>query len=428
MSSEKTASAVNILKGDLAAGWNLLEGSSANYTDLGIARRFGGAAAYSLRDIGAMNSRVVKVRRDSDDTEEDFSANQVASGALETWVQDGADYDITNGDFIAVEGSGNSFTPNGTDGFILDIVTSTGYAGIQLNEKVTSGDNIFISFNADINRKSTPASFNLALRKTGVNGSIASNQQVVPTQGFNSYTLTSNDSDAEYIAFGEGSDNVGIEVTDFKVSRIARNGFVETSYDQSANLRDAIQSTATNQPSIVQNGGIVKVNSKPAITFDGNDNFLEVDGTGSAEAYSFSPSGDMGMFIVSKQFTGNVVDSRDGAGDGIFLQQASANTTRFRYNGDGSIDITATRDAQHFSTMTLDGTTLSASVDGGTASTDTVTAGVSTTNNLVLGKAFSGNNSNFVDGEIQEAIFYENNKTSEKSDIETDIDNFYSIT
>ena len=93
MSSEKTASAVNVLKGDLAAGWNLLEGSSADYTDLGVARRFGGAAAaYSLRDIGAMNGRVVNVRREPHDTsagiddEINFSANQVSSGALEDWV------------------------------------------------------------------------------------------------------------------------------------------------------------------------------------------------------------------------------------------------------------------------------------------------------------------------------------------------------
>ena len=66
MPSEKLASAENLLKGNLASAWNILEGSSGDYTDLGIARRFGGAAAgYSLRDIGAMNGRVTKVRRDS---------------------------------------------------------------------------------------------------------------------------------------------------------------------------------------------------------------------------------------------------------------------------------------------------------------------------------------------------------------------------
>ena len=173
---------------------------------------------------------------------------------------------------------------------------------------------------------------------------------------------------------------------------------------------------------------MVTLNSKPVITFDGNDNFLEVDGTDSAVAYSFSPSGDMGMFIVSKQSVGNVIDSRDAGGDGVFLQQASSNTTRFRYNASSNnIDVTATRDAQHLSVLTLDGTTLSASVDGGTATTKTVTAGVSTTKNLVLGKAFSGNNSNFVDGEIQEVIFYERKQTHNLPAIKANINNQYQI-
>ena len=93
MPSEKLASGENLLKGELAAAWNILEGSSGDYTDLGIARRFGAAAAaYSLRDIGAMNGSVVRVRREPEDTtdaiddEERFSANQVQSGALEDWV------------------------------------------------------------------------------------------------------------------------------------------------------------------------------------------------------------------------------------------------------------------------------------------------------------------------------------------------------
>jgi hypothetical protein len=93
MSSEKLASAKDQLKGDLGGSWNILEGSESNYTDLGIARRFGGSsAAYSLRDIGAMNGKVVRVRREPHDTsagiddEINFSANQVQSGALEDWV------------------------------------------------------------------------------------------------------------------------------------------------------------------------------------------------------------------------------------------------------------------------------------------------------------------------------------------------------
>ena len=316
-----------------------------------------------------------------------------------------------------------TFTANGKDGFTI---TATGANVSNFKYAITSpstasNDYYKVSFNVN----DPDGLFDDAQLRLTATGAGATSQTV--TNGFNSLSLRTGAS-FEYMTINSdgGGSSKTATLSDFKISRIARNGFVETWYDQSANLRDAIQETATNQPSIVQNGGIVKVNSKPAITFDANDNFLEVDGSGSAVAYSFSPSGDFGMFIVSKQSSGNVIDSRDAGGDGIFLQQSSSAITRFRYNGDGSIDIVATNDAQHFNTMTLDGTTLSASVDGGTAGTDTVTAGVSTTQNLVLGAGF--NDSNFTDGEMQEAIFYENNKTTDKSNIEADIDNFYSIT
>ena len=353
----------------------------------------------SVVSPGTITSTITK----SDGTTESASTSQTVTTNSKNSIK--YSYDSSS------EGTGNIFTR-----YMLD--SSSDFIGLAENDTVQVS--VFVE------EITSGATLKLILND---NYTALSDEADISSVGFHSVTLTRNstsgtEDNLQFKSLGLAG-AVTISVKDIKASRIARNGFVETWYDQSANIRDAIQGTATNQPSIVQNGGIVKVNSKPAITFDGNDNFLEVDGTGSAVAYSFSPSGDMGMFIVSKQSTGNVIDSRDAGSDGIFLQQASSNTTRFRYNGDGSIDITATRDAQHFSTMTLDSTTLLASVDGGTAGTDTVTAGISTTHNLVLGAGF--NDTNFTDGEIQEAIFYENNKTSDKSDIETDIDNFYSI-
>jgi len=73
-------------------------------------------------------------------------------------------------------------------------------------------------------------------------------------------------------------------VTDLKVSRIARNGFVETWYDQSGNGRDMIQGTADNQPSIVSNGGYMGgVYSAPASnsTTSGNKQYMRITGTNS---------------------------------------------------------------------------------------------------------------------------------------------------
>ena len=116
MPSEHLASGKTNLKGDLASAWNILEGASGNYTDLGIARRFGGAAAaYSLRDVGAMNGRVVEVRRSSDNAPKDFSAGEIASGGLESYTNETVNMYTSN--FATTDGfSDNQGTVASVDG------------------------------------------------------------------------------------------------------------------------------------------------------------------------------------------------------------------------------------------------------------------------------------------------------------------------
>lgn len=47
----------------------------------------GAAAAYSLRDLSLLrNAPVVRVRRDNDDAEDDFTATEVSDGTLTAWV------------------------------------------------------------------------------------------------------------------------------------------------------------------------------------------------------------------------------------------------------------------------------------------------------------------------------------------------------
>jgi hypothetical protein len=62
----------------------------------GILDQFeGAAAAYSLRSLSTTATNVVRVRRSSDNAEQDFTANQIESGALETWVGAGNDGFVT---------------------------------------------------------------------------------------------------------------------------------------------------------------------------------------------------------------------------------------------------------------------------------------------------------------------------------------------
>jgi len=52
----------------------------------------GAAAAYSLRNlVGTSNPAVVRVRRDNDDAEQDFTATEVSDGTLAAWVGAGND-------------------------------------------------------------------------------------------------------------------------------------------------------------------------------------------------------------------------------------------------------------------------------------------------------------------------------------------------
>ena len=54
------------------------------------------------------------------------------------------------------------------------------------------------------------------------------------------------------------------------------DAFIRTWYDQSGNSRNYTQTTPGSQPKIVSAGALITQNSKPAISFDGIDDFLSV--------------------------------------------------------------------------------------------------------------------------------------------------------
>jgi len=54
------------------------------------------------------------------------------------------------------------------------------------------------------------------------------------------------------------------------------DGYVVKWYDQSGNNRDATQSTQADQPQIVSSGTVITQNSNPTIEFDGSDDVLEI--------------------------------------------------------------------------------------------------------------------------------------------------------
>ena len=205
------------------------------------------------------------------------------------------DANETNGDFDKTFSptADGTFTPNGKDGFTLAVVSSTVYAGIKLNADVTSGDSIYVSFNCSFDAGSP--SPKIVLRDTDSDffggGTLMSNEESV-VNGFNSFTLTSTNSSASGVVLSEADNNLTYSISDFKVSRIARNGFVETLYDQSGNGNNASQASAGAQPTIVSNGNQVTLdNGTPSVAFkrpsgEGSDT-MSISSAIANEPYTF---------------------------------------------------------------------------------------------------------------------------------------------
>lgn len=63
----------------------------------------------------------------------------------------------------------------------------------------------------------------------------------------------------------------------------AGNGYISKWYDQSGNARDMLQATTGSQPQIVSSGAVLTNNGRPAVSFDGTDDYLERT---TAELYS----------------------------------------------------------------------------------------------------------------------------------------------
>ena len=330
------------------------------------------------------------------------------------------------------ERSEGTTSSNGLDGFTLDVETASAFAGFQLEEKVANTKVIYVSFNAVLTGGSGGASSpQIKLRTTSISGDTASNTSDV-VSGFNSFALTSNNDNAEYLSFSEGDDNRIFTISDFKVSRIARNGFVETWYDQSGNANNAVQATATEQPSIVKNGGIVKLNAKPSVDFDGVDNYFTFTNNFNfnLEPTSVSRPVNTIMFVGE-----NTAGSRSFLGDKGSTKNwiAAPYNGRYQFRDNGSTIYDTTVSTTLGSQLVLsiqcpseDDFSIrengSAKTLGGT---NNITAAIGI-RDIGAGYTLSGN-ANYQTMKAQEFYFHNERLTNDIVDIENDAINYYNI-
>ncbi len=420
-------------------------------------------AAYSLRSLGTRQATlaatgdtvaradgkyVCQVRRDSDDAVKSFTADEVTDGTLLAFTN--ADYAKYTSDFSAGDDSWGSF----------DDVTETGnidgIGGLDNNLRLAIGSatsqhrgfrsnilpvNQKINFSARVFIPSTNSVVDsIGIRDASGSAIIAAG--TTPTQD-EWVTVTANDvtvtnaqlrvdiQDGGVNSFaGNGSDVIYLrEVT---VTQVTSDGFVKTWYDQSvtnqagdtATGNHATQATAADQPKIVDAGSLIA------------DSGIDFDGSQFLQANSVS-----GMSATISTIVTSVHDS--GGGGCVSLASSASGTTNF-----GTIEGNSVSNINSRNTTSV---TASASVSGSTRLTFGLTTGQTSTKSGALGGTLvedtSDYGSDFTSGEldivligklrassgtlfngrVREALIYDTDQTDNRTAIEANIGEVYSI-
>jgi hypothetical protein len=214
------------------------------------------------------------------------------------------------------------------------------------------------------------------------------------------------------------------------------NGFITTWYDQSGNAINATQSIAINQPQIVSSGNLILQNGKPTIQFDGTNDFLDTS--------SFSASRTLASIFLVYSITQNKQNQT------IFSRWDNRNFLIRAYNNTGTIDFgvfsseVASNNIISGNIINLNNIYLSSLIYNGSESfanetslynnnvLQTVTRSGSEVNQLqsnsnkvLIGSL--GSNSQFLQGKINEIVYYDNSQIGNLSNINNNINSFYSI-
>jgi hypothetical protein len=349
------------------------------------------AAAYSLRSLTGGDPKVVRVRRGSDNHEQDFTASDVSSGALQ---------DFVNAQVVAP----------------LDIqaLSATGRDGDFLIAKAA------YSLRSLGTRQAT-------LAATGDTVARADGKYVCQVRRSSDNALKS--FTADEITDGTLLSFVGTSGLD--------HGFVKTWYDQSVSDQagntptgnHATQTTAANQPKIVNAGSLLTLSGKPTIKPDGTDDFLINE---SSIWDTISNSALSCFTLTEKSSVTNKILWAIGSSsseDGDWLIGGAGTTGHVQFRG-GRINSAN-------SSIGTSGTVLLTALDvsggdgfvNGTAigSPSSTTPNVTADRLVLFNRRGSSSSSTFTDQSLSEVIFYGDDQTDNRTAIEANMGEVYSI-
>ena len=213
------------------------------------------------------------------------------------------------------------------------------------------------------------------------------------------------------------------------------NGYIRYWYDQSGNAVDSGQSTAGSQPKIYSGTAVLEDNGKPAVLFDGTNDYLDKSTTDSVTDF-------VSLFTVgaSDSLTGSIpgagrclaslgTTTTNGQRRANILWNGGSGTTWYYYTsvyGANNQIATATVDTQYLHSSIFDtvGNDNQGAIDGGTLVNFNGTLNTMSNYTIRLGTSSADE---YWSGYVQEVIAYKANQTINRTGIETNIDDYYEI-
>jgi len=432
----------------------------------------GAAAGYSLRRLSVNSTNVVRVRRSVDNAEADFTADEITDGTLTSFVGgqnlclQSEDINTTWIPVNATPTQSTEETPDGdtTNKYIKLIDDSGGGTGVVAvvqnitvlaNTKYTASvfakadqlnfftiqalgidgaTNARQYFNLSTGAKGAPENLDDSQIVAYPNGwyrcSITWTQGAADTSFQLSIALASSissitvDRDGTSSVFVWGAQvNEGATAGDYvpTTSNVSGYGYVTTWYDQSGNSNDATQATASSQPKIVDAGVLVEENGKPAVDFlTSSSTFLDTSTFSliSQPTTTFAVVRDKSTSnpyrVIHAGTTANKLDFGMNDNDNLYGYSTSL--------GASSVNI----DNQQASVFFLaNGASSKFAKNGLSTETKNIGSALTQVESLRIGEAQALNAD--WEGVMQEIIFYPSDQSSNRTNIETNINNHYNI-
>ena len=191
-----------------------------------------------------------------------------------------------------------------------------------------------------------------------------------------------------------------------------QNGQIVTWYDQSGNNYHVTNATPAQQPTIVTAGALVTLGSHTAVSADGGDSLLYTLGAAQAQPAT--------IFMVANATGGSGTGVFGGTGTRWTIQ--ANNITSWLVNAGVTLSSGITTAARRLIYSLINGGSSVISLNGAAGTSGN--AGASTTQTIRLFNDSAGAGMN---GNIQECVGWFNNRSSDKSLIESNINDYYGI-